>query len=463
MGNVLPAGQGQAPARQASFHAGLDQSVPSTTLNKMCGSGMKCAMVAFDQLKAENGDIIVAGGMESMTNAPYLLEKMRGGARLGHGQVIDHMFLDGLEDAYDKGKLMGHFAEDCAEKFQFTPPVSFSTRKGDVEITADEQPRNARPDKIPQLKPAFKRDGGTVTAANASSISDGAAALVLTRESVAEREGLEVRAIIHGHASHAHEPGWFTTAPVPAAKKLMEKIGWSKDDVDLWEVNEAFAVVPMAFMHEFGLERDVVNVHGGACHKYMELNDKISAVITGGGSGLGEGTARALAALGVKVGIFDVNEEAGQKVADELGGVFAKVDVSDPASVEEGFKKVRAANGQESICVNCAGIAPACKDASQSAAGMCSQDPITEDGERGVIINTASVAAYDGQIGQIAYGSSKAAVAGMTLPMARDLSRNGVAHHDDCARYLWNTDGEGNATRGARCIGCYGAISISLG
>ncbi len=293
MGNVLPAGQGQAPARQASFHAGLDQSVPSTTLNKMCGSGMKCAMVAFDQLKAENGDIIVAGGMESMTNAPYLLKKMRGGARLGHGQVIDHMFLDGLEDAYDKGKLMGHFAEDCAEKFQFTremqdtyalkslenaqnaeekgsfsneiAPVSFSTRKGDVKITADEQPRNARPDKIPQLKPAFKRDGGTVTAANASSISDGAAALVLTRESVAEREGLEVRAIIHGHASHAHEPGWFTTAPVPAAKKLMEKIGWSKDDVDLWEVNEAFAVVPMAFMHEFGLERDVVNVHGGAC------------------------------------------------------------------------------------------------------------------------------------------------------------------------------------------------------
>lgn len=293
MGNVLPAGQGQAPARQASFHAGLDKGVPATTLNKMCGSGMKCAMVAYDQLKAENGDIIIAGGMESMTNAPYLLDKMRSGARLGHGQVIDHMFLDGLEDAYDKGKLMGHFAEDCAEKFQFTremqdeyalkslenankaeadgkfaneiSPVTVSTRKGEMKITSDEQPRNARPDKIPQLKPAFKREGGTVTAANASSISDGAAALVMTRESVAQREGLEVRAIIHGHASHAHEPGWFTTAPVPAARKLMERIGWSRDDVDLWEVNEAFAVVPMAFMHEFGLSRDVVNVHGGAC------------------------------------------------------------------------------------------------------------------------------------------------------------------------------------------------------
>ena len=338
MGNVLPAGQGQAPARQASFHAGLDQSVPSTTLNKMCGSGMKCAMVAYDQLKAENGDIIVAGGMESMTNAPYLLEKMRGGARLGHGQVIDHMFLDGLEDAYEKGKLMGHFAEDCAEKFQFTremqdayalkslenaqkaeengkfsneiASVSYNTRKGDVEIVADEQPRNARPDKIPQLKPAFKRDGGTVTAANASSISDGAAALVLTRESVAEREGLEIRAIIHGHASHAHEPGWFTTAPVPAAKKLMEKIGWTKDDVDLWEVNEAFAVVPMAFMHEIGLDREVVNVHGGACAlghpigasgariivtllNALETHDKkrgLAAICIGGG----EGTAIAI-------------------------------------------------------------------------------------------------------------------------------------------------------------------------
>lgn len=337
MGNVLSAGQGQAPARQAAFHAGLDKGVPATTLNKMCGSGMKTVMVAFDQLKAENGEVIVAGGMESMTNAPYLLDKMRGGARLGHGEVIDHMFLDGLEDAYDKGKLMGSFAEDCAEKFQFTreaqdayalkslenataaeetnkfsneiTPVSFETRKGAVEISSDEQPRNARPDKIPQLKPAFKKDG-TVTAANASSISDGAAALILTTESVAEREGLEIRAIIHGHESHAHEPGWFTTAPVPAAKKLMEKIGWSKDDVDLWEVNEAFAVVPMAFMHEFGLDREQVNVHGGACAlghpigasgariivtllNALETHDKkrgIAAVCIGGG----EGTAIAI-------------------------------------------------------------------------------------------------------------------------------------------------------------------------
>ena len=337
MGNVLPAGQGQAPARQASFHAGLDKGVPATTLNKMCGSGMKATMVAYDQLKAENGEIIVAGGMESMTNAPYLLEKMRGGARLGHGQVIDHMFLDGLEDAYDKGKLMGSFAEDCAEKFQFTREaqdayairslenaqnaeadgkfaneigsVTYATRKGDVTVASDEQPRKAMPEKIPNLKPAFKKDG-TVTAANASSISDGAAALVLTTESVAAREGLEVRAIIHGHASHAHEPGWFTTAPVPAAKKLMEKIGWTKDEVDLWEVNEAFAVVPMAFMHEFGLDRDQVNVHGGACAlghpigasgsriivtllNALETHDKkrgLAAICIGGG----EGTAIAI-------------------------------------------------------------------------------------------------------------------------------------------------------------------------
>jgi len=292
MGNVLSAGQGQAPSRQAAFAAGLDKSVPATTLNKMCGSGMKATMMAFDQLRAENGEVLVAGGMESMTNAPYLLDKMRGGARLGHGQVMDHMFLDGLEDAYNRGKLMGSFAEDCAEKYQFTREaqdayalqsldnakkaeeighfvdeicqVDLETRKGALHVSSDEQPRNARPDKIPQLKPAFRKDG-TVTAANASSISDGAAALVMTRESVAKRENLEVRAIIHAHASHAHEPGWFTTAPVPAAKKLMERIGWTRDDVDLWEVNEAFAVVPMAFMHEIGIDREKVNVHGGAC------------------------------------------------------------------------------------------------------------------------------------------------------------------------------------------------------
>ena len=292
MGCVLPAGIGQAPARKAGFAGGLGKEVPATTLNKMCGSGMKTVMMAHDQLKAGNGDVIVAGGMESMTNAPYLLDKMRNGARIGHAQVIDHMFLDGLEDAYDKGRLMGTFAEDCAEKYQFTREaqdeyalrslknaldaeeaghfkneismVTVTNRKGSTDVVSDEQPRNARPDKIPQLKPAFKKDG-TVTAANASSISDGAAALVLTRESVALEKGMEIRAVILGHASHAQEPGWFTTAPVPAATNLLAKIGWDKSDVDLWEVNEAFAVVPMAFMREFGLERDQVNVHGGAC------------------------------------------------------------------------------------------------------------------------------------------------------------------------------------------------------
>lgn len=291
MGCVLPAGQGQAPARQAGFAGGLGQDVPATTLNKMCGSGMKTVMAAHDQLLADNGKVVVAGGMESMTNAPYLLPKMREGARIGHGQVIDHMFLDGLEDAYDKGRLMGTFAEDCAEKYQFTredqdeyalkslsnavsaiesgafeaevSPVTIKTRKGDVTVSVDEQPGNARPEKIPNLRPAFKKDG-SVTAANASSISDGAAALVMMRESEAKARGLNIRARIMGHGSHAQEPGWFTTAPVPAAKKLMERIDWSVDDVDIWEVNEAFAVVPMAFMHEMGISREKMNINGGA-------------------------------------------------------------------------------------------------------------------------------------------------------------------------------------------------------
>ncbi len=291
MGCVLPAGQGQAPARQAGFAAGLGEEVPATTLNKMCGSGMKTTMVAHDQLLAGNGDVVVAGGMESMTNAPYLLPKMRGGARIGHGDVVDHMFLDGLEDAYDKGRLMGSFAEDCAEKYQFTredqdayalkslsnavaaiesgafadevAPVLLKTRRGEVTVSTDEQPGNARPEKIPKLRPAFKTDG-TVTAANASSISDGAAALVLMRESEAKARGLSPLARILGHESHAQAPGWFTTAPVPAAQKLLAKIGWEAADVDLWEVNEAFAVVPMAFMVEMGLARDIVNVNGGA-------------------------------------------------------------------------------------------------------------------------------------------------------------------------------------------------------
>lgn len=292
MGCVLPAGQGQAPARQAGFAAGLGEEVPATTLNKMCGSGMKAAMIAYDQIALGQTDTMIAGGMESMTNAPYLLPKMRGGARIGHGQVVDHMFLDGLEDAYDKGRLMGTFAEDCAETYQFTreeqddyalkslsnaleaqesgafdgeiAAVTVKTRKGEVVTDADEQPKSARPDKIPTLKPAFRKDG-TVTAANASSISDGAAALVMASAEAAEAQGLTVRARVMGHASYAQAPGLFTTAPVPAARKLMDRLGWSVDDVDLWEVNEAFAVVPMAFMREMGIPRDKVNVNGGAC------------------------------------------------------------------------------------------------------------------------------------------------------------------------------------------------------
>lgn len=285
MGCVLPAGIGQAPARQAGFAAGLGEDVPATTLNKMCGSGMKAAMMAFDQIALGHADVMVAGGMESMTNAPYLMPKLRAGARMGHHTVMDSMFLDGLEDAYDKGRLMGTFAEDCAEKFQFTredqdsyalgslanalaaqesgafdaeiAPVAFATRKGDMTVALDEQPGAARPDKIPLLKPAFRK-GGTVTAANASSISDGAAALVLSSDGPG-------RAVVRGHASHAQAPGWFTTAPVPAAKKVLDRIGWTVDDVDLWEVNEAFAVVPMAFMREMGISRDKMNVNGGAC------------------------------------------------------------------------------------------------------------------------------------------------------------------------------------------------------
>ncbi len=292
MGCVLPAGQGQAPARQAGFAAGLGEDVPATTLNKMCGSGMKTAMNGYDQVALGHTDMMVAGGMESMTEAPYILPKMRGGARLGHQQVQDHMFLDGLEDAYDKGRLMGTFAEDCAESFQFTreaqdkyalkslsnalaaqasgafegeiAAVTVTSRRGDTVVGEDEQPGNARPEKIPTLKPAFRKDG-TVTPANSSSISDGAAALVIASEDAAKAKGLTIRARILGHASHAQAPGLFTTAPVPAAQKLLENIGWTKDDVDLWEVNEAFAVVPMAFMHEMGLSRDIVNVNGGAC------------------------------------------------------------------------------------------------------------------------------------------------------------------------------------------------------
>ena len=292
MGCVLPGGQGQAPARQAGFAAGLGEDVPATTINKMCGSGMKATMMGYNQLALGHGQVMVTGGMESMTQAPYLLPKMRGGARLGHGQVQDSMFLDGLEDAYNKGRLMGTFAEDCAMHFQFSraaqdayalrsleralaaqasgaaaaeiAPVTLVGRKATVEVVMDEQPGNARPDKIPHLKPAF-REGGTVTAANSSSISDGAAALVLANASGLAAKGYRPRARIMGHASHAQAPGWFTTAPVPAARKLLDRLGWAVADVDLWEVNEAFAVVPMAFMHEMELSPDVVNVYGGAC------------------------------------------------------------------------------------------------------------------------------------------------------------------------------------------------------
>ncbi|MDF1748449.1 MAG: acetyl-CoA C-acyltransferase [Alphaproteobacteria bacterium] len=291
-GNVLPAGLGQAPARQASLGAGVPQAVGCTTINKMCGSGMKATMLAHDLLIAGSADVMVAGGMESMTNAPYLLPKARGGMRLGHGQVIDHMFLDGLEDAYDKGRLMGAFAEETATHYQFTrdaqdafaiesltraqkaqvdgtfdaeiAPITLKTRKGNITVSLDEQPRTANPDKIPTLKPAFAKDG-TVTPANSSSISDGAAALVLMRRSEAERRGLTPLGEIVSHATHAQAPAWFTTAPVEAIRKCLEKAGWSKDAVDLYEVNEAFAVVAMAAMHDLDLPQDKVNIHGGAC------------------------------------------------------------------------------------------------------------------------------------------------------------------------------------------------------
>ncbi len=295
MGCVLPAGVGQAPARQAALGAGLPLSAGCTTISKVCGSGMKATMLAHDLLVAGTNDVMVAGGMESMSNAPYLLPKARGGYRLGHGQMLDHMFYDGLEDSYSKetkGRLMGTFAEDCAGHFDFTrsaqdefaiasttraqnaikdgsfaweiAPVTVSGRKGDVVVDRDEQPPKAQIDKIGSLKPAFAKDG-TVTAANSSSISDGAAALVMMRRSTADKLGLKPLATIVGHATHAQEPKWFTTAPVGAMQKVLAKAGWTKDQVDLWEINEAFAVVTMAAMKELDLPHDKVNVHGGAC------------------------------------------------------------------------------------------------------------------------------------------------------------------------------------------------------
>ena len=292
MGNVLPAGQGQAPARQAALGAGLPPAVGCTTINKVCGSGMKAAMLAHDLIALGTQDLMIAGGMESMSNAPYLLPRARAGLRLGHGEVKDHMFLDGLEDAYDRGRLMGTFAEDCAAKYRFSREaqdryaitslrraqdairtgafkneivaVPLAGGKTEAIVMTDEQPLKANLDKIPQLKPAFKKDG-TVTPANSSSISDCAAALVLMRLSQAERRGIAPLARVAGHATHSQEPQWFTTAPVGAIRRLFEKTGWSAASTDLFEINEAFAVVAMAAMQDLALPHDKVNVHGGAC------------------------------------------------------------------------------------------------------------------------------------------------------------------------------------------------------
>ena len=292
MGVVLAAGQGQAPARQASIGAGIPAHVGATTINKMCGSGMKAIMFACDNILAGSYKVMVAGGMESMSNAPYLLPNVRTGMRMGHGEVKDHMFLDGLEDAFERGTLMGAYAEATAQHYQFTrqaqddfalkslsrakaaigdhtfekeiAPVMVKSRKGNVLVNTDEQPGNALPEKIPKLRPAFAKDG-SVTAANSSSISDGAAAIVLMRKSEAERRKVSPIAIIHAHASHAQEPQWFTTAPIGAINKVLKKTGWNKDEVDLYEINEAFAVVTMAAMHDLDLSPEKVNIHGGAC------------------------------------------------------------------------------------------------------------------------------------------------------------------------------------------------------
>ncbi len=292
LGCVLPAGQGQAPARQAAIHGGLPLSTGATTINKMCGSGLKAVMLANDLLLAGTNEVMLAGGMESMTNAPYLIPKGRQGYRYGHAMMYDHMAIDGLEDAYDKGKAMGVFAEDCAAKYSFTreaqdqfaiaslmraqaantdgsfgweiAPVKVAAKGGEVEVKADESPFKAKIDKIPSLKPAFKKDG-TITAANASSISDGAAALVMMRRSTADKLGCKPIARVVAHSTNAHEPQWFTTAPVGAIKRVLERAKWSPGDVDLYEINEAFAVVTMAAMKEFNLPHEKVNIHGGAC------------------------------------------------------------------------------------------------------------------------------------------------------------------------------------------------------
>lgn len=292
MGCVLPAGQAQAPARQAARGAGLHDKTGATTINKVCGSGMKAMMLGHDLILAGSADIVVSGGMESMSGAPYLLAKARGGYRSGHDRIFDHMILDGLEDAYERGRAMGDFGEATANRYQFTRadqdefaidtltrareaidsgvfateivPITVPTKAGDVVVEHDEHPRKVSPDKIPKLKPAFRIDG-TITAASASANADGAAALLLTRQSIAEREGMPVLAKIKGHATHSHEPAWYTTAPIPAIRKLLDKTGWAVGDVDLFEINEAFAVVPMAAAKELGIQRERININGGAC------------------------------------------------------------------------------------------------------------------------------------------------------------------------------------------------------
>jgi acetyl-CoA C-acetyltransferase len=292
LGNCLPAGQGQAPARQAALGAGLPATAGAVTLSKMCGSGMRAMMFAHDMLLAGSAQLVVAGGMESMTNAPYLVPKARQGYRYGHATLYDHMALDGLEDAYERGKAMGEFAEECVAKFGFSradqdrfaitsteravranedgsfeweiAPVAVAGKSGETTVTKDEQPFKARPEKVAQLKPAFKKDG-TITAANSSSISDGAAALILARASLAEQFDCKPLARIRAHAMHAQEPNWFTTAPIGAIAKVLDRCGWRADDVDLWEINEAFAAVTMAAMHEYRIAHDRVNIHGGAC------------------------------------------------------------------------------------------------------------------------------------------------------------------------------------------------------
>ena len=334
MGCVLQAGIGQAPARQAGFNAGLSKYIPAVTVNKMCGSGLKTVIMGSEQIKAKTNNVLVSGGMESMTNAPYLSKKYREGARIGHTKMYDHMFLDGLEDAYEEGRLMGSFAEDCARNYQFTRiqqdeyaikslenalsaqkmglfeneivPVKISKKnKEEILITEDQQPKRSNPTKIPTLKPAFLNDG-TVTAANSSSISDGAAAVVICSQKYAEEKNLKIKARIKGYTGHAHEPGWFTTAPITATHKLLSLIKWSTEEVDLWEVNEAFAVVPMAFMKELKISREKINVNGGACSlghpigasgarilvslinalKQRDLKKGVAAICIGGGEAL---------------------------------------------------------------------------------------------------------------------------------------------------------------------------------